>query len=242
MNSSVLLHNRVPANDVGSEKAVKAAKSGLLHDNVAHRLREMILTGELAPGIRLNERVLCAVLQVSRTPLREAFRVLAVERLVVLLPNRGATVVALSAADVHHLFEVMIGLEGMSGALAAERITDAQLDEIRALHFEMLAAHARRDLAAYYRLNRQIHEAISLAAANPALAETYQSVNIRIEHLRFRSNFNRAKWDAAVDEHSQIIAALSTRDSAEVRRLLEIHLSNKREAVLATFPNPEARD
>jgi len=212
-----------------------AARDGLMHADVAARLRAMILTGELPAGARLNERVLCESLQVSRTPLREAFRVLAAERLICVHPNRGASVVALSEQDIRDLFEVMIGLEALSGELAAARASDAQIDEIRARHFEMLAAHARRDLPTYYRINHDIHEAINRAAGNPALAETYDAINIRIQHLRFRSNFNQAKWDAAVAEHTEMIEALARRDAKRLRQVLETHLINKRDTVLATL-------
>ena len=203
-----------------------------LHEEVAERLREMITEGLLAPGSRLNERVLCERLGVSRTPLREAFKVLAAERLVELNPNRGAIVATLSADDVEHLFELMAALEGLSGELAARRRTAAELDEIRAMHYEMLAAHARRDLPLYYRLNRGIHEAINRAARNPELTETYDSVNLRIQNLRFRSNFNQQKWEAAVREHGAMIDALAAGDAPALRAVLERHLRHKRDAVL----------
>lgn len=207
-----------------------------LHEEVADRLRAMITEGALAPGARLNERVLCERLRVSRTPLREAFKVLAAERLVELSPNRGASVVALSRSDVEQLFELMGALEGLAGQLAAERRTEAELAEIRALHFEMLAAHARRDLPAYYALNRRIHVAISRCARNDMLAETYDSVNTRIQNLRFRSNFNQDKWSHAVREHQQMLEALETGNGSALRALLEIHLRNKRDAVLEQWP------
>jgi DNA-binding GntR family transcriptional regulator len=203
-----------------------------LHEEVAERVRELITEGALAPGARLNERVLCEQLRVSRTPLREAFKVLAAERLIELHPNRGASVAALSLSDVADLFELMAALEGLSGELAAQRRSGAELEEIRALHREMLAAHERRDLPAYYRLNRAIHEAISRCARNPVLAETYDSVNLRIQNLRFRSNFNREKWDTAVAEHVEMIDALARCDAAALRAILEQHLRHKRDAVL----------
>jgi DNA-binding GntR family transcriptional regulator len=197
----------------------------------------MLTEGRLAPGSRLNERVLCERLRVSRTPLREAFKVLAAERLIELNPNRGASVVALSRADVEQLFELMSALEGLSGQLAAERRSDEELAEIRALHLEMLAAHGRRDLPAYYALNRRIHQSINRCARNAILTETYESVNTRIQNLRFRSNFNQEKWEKAVREHQAMLDAFEARDGAGLRSVLETHLRNKRDAVLEQWPD-----
>ncbi|MDW3687782.1 GntR family transcriptional regulator [Cupriavidus sp. CV2] len=205
----------------------------ILHVAVAQRLRTMIVEGDLAPGTRLNERVLCDQLQVSRTPLREAFKVLAGDGLITLLPNRGAEVVLLSRETIDYLFEMMGGLEAMSGELACERISEPELNEIRALHFEMLACHARRDLPNYYSLNRRIHDAINAAARNPILEETYRRINLRIQALRFRSNFDQDKWDMAVREHGAMLDALAARDGAALREILRKHLKNKRDALIA---------
>src|SRR6188472_481612 len=132
-----------------------------LHEQVAHRLRQMLVENRIAPGAKLNERELAAQLQVSRTPLREAIRMLAAEGLVDLLPHRGAVAAQLSPQDIADTFEVMAGLEGQSGELAAQRIDEQELAEIRALHYEMLAAHTRRDLPTYYLLNAAIHDHIN---------------------------------------------------------------------------------
>lgn len=211
----------------------QAVDRQILHVAVAQRLRTMIMEGDLAPGTRLNERVLCDLLQVSRTPLREAFKVLAADGLVTLLPNRGAEVVVLSTDTVNHLFEMMGALEAMSGELACQRITEAELNEIRALHFEMLACHARRDLPNYYALNRRIHDAINAAARNPILEETYRRINLRIQALRFRSNFDQDKWDMAVREHGDMLDALARRDGAALRDILRAHLEHKHDALIA---------
>lgn len=204
-----------------------------LHATVLLRLRDMIVEGELAPGARLNERVLCEKLAVSRTPLREATKMLAAEGLLVLLPNRGAMVPELSAEDIRHTFELMAALEAANGELACARITAAELDEVRALHYEMLACYARRDLPGYYRRNHAIHALINLAARNPVLTQTYRTINARIQALRFRSNFNREKWEAAVEEHEAMLDALTKRDGARMRAILTQHLAHKCEAVLA---------
>ena len=205
----------------------------VLHEAVAARLRELIVEGVLAPGAHLNERVLCERLAVSRTPLREAFRTLAGEGIVELLPNRGAVVAALSREDVEHAFELMAALESLAGELAARRASPAERGELRALHYEMLAAHARRDLPAYYRLNSAIHRRLVACARNPVLADTYERLNARLQALRFRSNLNRDKWDAAVAEHGAMIDALDAGDGARLAAVLRGHLDHKRATVLA---------
>ncbi len=203
-----------------------------LHREVGERLRRLIVEGEIAPGAKLNERALCELLSVSRTPLREAIKTLAAEGLVELLPNRGAVAVQLSQTDVAQTFEVIAGLEGQSGELAAQRISDAEVAEIRALNFEMRAAHTRRDLPTYYRINARIHNLVNAAARNAVLTQTYLNVNARLQALRFRSNFDTAKWQRAVEEHEQMVEALAARDAAGMRALLLRHLEHKRDAVL----------
>ena len=203
-----------------------------LHEHAAKRLRQLLVEGRIAPGAKLNERELCEALDVSRTPLREAIKMLAAEGLVELVPNRGAVAVKLSEDDVRHTFEVMGGLEALSGELAAQRITDEELAEIKAMHFEMLAAYTRRDLSNYYRLNAEIHRAINAAAKNPVLAATYERVNARLQALRFRSNQDGEKWKSAMKEHEQMVEALSRRDVAAMRAVLASHLKNKLDVVL----------
>jgi DNA-binding GntR family transcriptional regulator len=204
----------------------------VLHQEVAVRLRQRIVEGQLAPGAKLNERELSEQLQVSRTPLREAIKMLAAEGLVELLPNRGAVVAQMSAQDVADTFEVIAGLEGQSGALAAQRITDAQLNEIRALHYEMRAAFTRRDLPTYYRLNALIHAHINAAAGNRVLTQTWSTVNARLQALRFRSNFDEAKWKRAMKEHDRMVDLLAAHDAEGLRALMSTHLIHKRDAVL----------
>ena len=226
---------------------ILAIPAGGLHLQVGARLRQLIVEGAIAPGAKLNERALAEQLHVSRTPLREAIRMLAAEGLVDLLPNRGAVAAQLSTQDIVDTFELVAGLEGQSGELAAERISERELNEIRALHFEMLAAHTRRDLPTYYRLNATIHNQINAAARNPVLTATYRTVNARLQALRFRSNLDEGKWARAVQEHERMIELLGARDGARLRKLLVTHLEHKRDAVLslmdsaATAPAAKAR-
>jgi DNA-binding GntR family transcriptional regulator len=207
------------------------ARSGL-HEQVVQRLRTLLVEGDIAPGAKLNERELSERLKVSRTPLREAIKQLGAEGLVELVPNRGAVATLLGVDDVQHSFELIAALEGLSGELAAARISDSELTAIEAAHYEMLAAYTRRDLSAYYRLNAQIHAAINAAAHNPVLARTYALVNARLQALRFRSNQDDKKWARAVKEHTRMVQALTARDGAALREVLVTHLNHKRDVVL----------
>ena len=226
---------RASANAQGVRSDPPADRVGLsvtLPSSIAEQLRELIIEGELAPGSRLNERKLCDRMGVSRTPLREAFRLLESDRLVELHPNRGAHVVSLSENDIRESFELMGALEALSGELACGRITADEITEIKAITFEMLACHARRDLPAYYHLNRIIHDRINQAARNSQLTQTYATLNLRIQNLRFRSNFDDDKWNKAAHEHVEMVAALEARDGARLAAILRGHLTRKGEAVL----------
>ncbi len=230
------LHNSATASNspVGVSEAVAAAAVDrrTLPTAVAERLRKMIIEGKLAAGARLNERALCDQLQVSRTPLREAFRLLSADGLVQIQPNRGAQVIALSEKDVRESFEVMGALEALSGDLACRRISDQEIAEIKALTFEMQACHARRDLPAYYHMNREIHDRINAAGHNLLLSQVYTTINLRLQNLRFRSNLNHDKWDAAMREHIDMVDALAARDGARLALIMRNHLQRKGETVL----------
>lgn len=217
---------------LGSLAEIQSIDRRTLPNSVAAHLREMIIEGVLAPGVRLNERALCDRLQVSRTPLREAFRLLSADGLIEMQPNRGAQVVVLSREDVVESFEVMGALEALSGQLACARITSDEITEIRALTYEMQASHSRRDLPTYYQINRQIHDRINAAGHNKLLARVYKRINLRLQNLRFRSNLVPEKWDAAMHEHLEMVDALEARDAARLGEIMLAHLQHKLEAVL----------
>jgi DNA-binding GntR family transcriptional regulator len=208
---------------------------GSLHEHVIAGLRDMIVEGELAAGARVPERLLCERFGVSRTPLREALKALASEGLVELLPNRGARVTRLTEQDVEDMFQVMASLEALSGTLACERVTEPELAEIRALHYQMLAHYMRRQLPEYFRFNQAIHEAIMDAARNPVLKATYQSLAGRIRRARYVANMSEERWAAAVEEHEAILVALVARDAPRLSELLAKHLRNKSDVVRAAI-------
>lgn len=221
-----------------------ALERTVLHERIAERLRDLITDGSLAPGAHLNERVLCDQLQVSRTPLREAFRTLAAEGVVHLIPNRGAVVAQLERPEVDHAFELMASLEALSGELAVQRATAAEIQAIRRMHQSLVQAHVRRDLNRYYRINRDIHAALVRCARNPMLTDTYQRLNARLQALRFRSNLNPDKWDVAVAEHARMLELLEARDARGLAALMRKHLKAKQAVVTeqldAGHPSPAA--
>lgn len=193
----------------------------------------MIVEGQLPAGSRINERELCESLGISRTPLREAVKVLAAEGLVDITPNRGAFVAEMSPSDVLEAFELMAGLESLAGELACQRVSNEELAELQSLHDDMVKCRKNKDLSGYYSRNRQIHNLIIQAARNQALRQVYETTNRRLHALRFRSNFDVQKWDRALAEHEAILEALKARDSSRLADLLKAHLLLKRDVVMS---------
>jgi len=206
-----------------------------LHDSVVEHLRHLIVEAILPAGVKLNERELCETLGISRTPLREAFKVLAAEGLIDIAPNRGASVATLSETEIWETFELMSALEALSGELACERITTIEIAEIKAQHYAMLSCKAQHDLSGYYRHNQEIHSRINAAARNNVLRQTYLGLNRRLQALRFKSNFQTNKWDRAAQDHEDMIKALEARDGKAMAAILRKHLLDKRDAVLGVL-------
>jgi len=199
----------------------------LLHETVVDQLRDLIVQGELAPETKLNERVLAERLGTSRTPLREAIKFLASEGLVELLPNRGAVVAPLKPEKMQEVFVVLGALEALAGDLACRNASETDIADIRALHYHMLAHHARGELAQYFRYNQQIHQRIIDCAGNATLAQAWRAMNAHVKRARYLANLSGERWDKAVKEHEEMIEALTRRDGAKLQMLLRDHLANK---------------
>ena len=198
-----------------------------LHEELVGRLRRQIVEGILPPGDKINEKALCQTYQVSRTPLREALKVLAREGLVVLTPHRGAQVSMLTVEDMEEAFPVIGALEALAGELACQNATDAEIARIGQLHERMASAHADKDRARYFRLNQQIHQTLADAARNPTLTAMRQMLDGRVSRARYYANISAPRWDQAMDEHNQILAALQARNGARLGAVLKQHLENK---------------
>jgi DNA-binding GntR family transcriptional regulator len=196
-----------------------------LHDALVANLRGMILDRELKPGDKIAEQKLCERFGVSRTPLREALKVLSAEGIVELLPHRGAMIARTSLAEMQELFPIMGSLEALAGELAAEHATDEDVATVQALQDEMAAAYKDGDEIRYLRLNRQIHEAIFRIAGNDSLTTMWQQILTRIHSFRFVVRKSEANWKSALEEHVRIMEALAARDKKKLSRLLRKHVT-----------------
>lgn len=233
--TSVTLAPEQPSDSAEPAKAEPARTHASLHDELLANLRDYIVEGNLADGARVPERLLCERFGISRTPLREALKVLAAEGLIDLLPNRGARVRALDAEDLRELFDVMGGLEALAGRLACERISDTETAAIENVHHEMYRHYLRRDMHGYFQCNQAIHRMIVEAAGNTALSATYASFAGRIRRVRYSANLatDRDRWGEAMREHETILDALRRRAGSELSDILFQHLRNKRKAAQA---------
>lgn len=217
------------------KRIIQPVSRQLLLDEVVKQLRVMITEGILTPGSRIPERQLCTQLGISRTPLREAYRVLANEGLVELRPHRSTSVAKFKSEEVDHIFQVMEALESLAGELACERISEDEIEKIQALHGRMIAHYKRRQKPGFFRLNQEIHERIMRASANPVLIKVYESLSGRMRRARYMSLNTDAQWREAVKEHEAIIKALAARDRQGLSRVLRLHLKNKCDKVKAVL-------
>lgn len=202
-----------------------------LHEELTGAIRELIVNGELAPGTKIPEKELCTLFDVSRTPLREALKVLATDGLLTLEPNRGARVTLVTAEDLDEVFPVMGALEALAGEMACRNITDSEIAEIRVLHDQMVTRYHDRDLANYFILNEKIHEAILAAARNETLSLQYKSLAARVRRARYIAKMTPDRWMQATDEHEIIMNCLEKRDGQGLSAILKAHLENKLETV-----------
>lgn len=213
--------------------ATPASKAASKHVELTERLREIIIAGRIAPGERINEIELSTAFGVSRTPLREALKVLAADGMVELIPNRGAWVPHTTAEDLVESLQVVSVLEGLAGELAAERMTEEEIGQVRSLQIAMTSAYESHDLAGYFRCNQAVHDLILKAADNEALLKAHRAVSGRVMASRYRANLSRERWAAALREHEVILGLLELRQGRELGAVLRAHILKKLDALQA---------
>jgi DNA-binding GntR family transcriptional regulator len=195
----------------------------------------MIQVGELSPGEQIVEIRLCEHFGVSRTPLREALKVLSSEGLIELRPRRTPIVTPVDPVEIAAIFEVLEGLESVAGRRACENATDADLAEIESMHAEMLVEHDLGNRGAYQLKNREIHFRIVELAANPVLKAAYANFMMRIVRARATNTYDPTRWRGSRAEHDQIMAAFRARDPEGMSLALVRHTRETGSSVIATL-------
>jgi DNA-binding GntR family transcriptional regulator len=202
-----------------------------LHDVVVSRIRDMIIEGLIDVGARIHEGQLCQQLGVSRTPLREALKVLASEGLVELVPSRGAVVCRLTHKDVRDMMDVLAYLEQMAAHLTCKNASDTQILEVCRLHGEMLEFYATRDRLRYFKLNQRIHSTLIALSGNESLYLVHDILQTRMKRIRYIGDRTEESWAAAVAEHEEMIAALKARDGQRLSTVMVDHVMKSWERV-----------
>lgn len=199
-------------------------ENNTLPEQIANQLRRKILLGQLNPGASIKERDNAAALGVSRTPMREAIRILAREGLIQLRPLRSPIVADPTLKDVTDDLHVMTALEVLSGELACQNATDQELEEIGVLHERLLDAATSDDIIARFEVDMAFHRAIALAAHNTSLAETHEAYMARLWRVRFLSANQTDEIGRIVQQHGEILRGLVERDEDEVTTVLRKHI------------------
>ncbi|GAB6085624.1 GntR family transcriptional regulator [Alkaliphilus crotonatoxidans] len=197
-----------------------------LREIVFENLREAILEGKLEPGQRMMEIQLAEQLGVSRTPVREAIRKLELEGLVVMIPRKGAYVADVSIKDIMEVLEIRVVIEGLAASLAAERMTDEELDELEMLFYQFKQCYQKDDIEGMIQKDVEFHDRIFTSARNNKLTQISQGLSEQIYRFRvnYISEYNKAK--ALVEEHQAILEALHQRDAEKVYECATKHIEN----------------
>ncbi len=202
-----------------------------LHDEVAAQLRERIFAGELAPGSFVDEPALCAELSISRTPLREALKVLTAEGLLRHEPRRGCFVSQITEQDLDEIFPVIALLEGRCAFEAARNATDADLAALEQLHDRLQRNAKAKRITEYYETNFAIHEAIIVLANNRWLAQVIGDLRKLVKLARLQQLHAPGRLEQSLSEHMAVYAALKARDADGAEAAMRTHLTRQRVAL-----------
>ncbi len=212
-----------------------------LHHEAAEQLRQLIFAGQLAPGSFLDEAALCEQLAVSRTPLREALKVLVAEGLLRHEPRRGCFVAEITERDVDQIFPVIALLEGRAAYEATRRAGAADVAALELLH-QRLAKHAAAGrINAYYEANYAIHEAFITLADNRWLAQVIGDLRKILRLARHQTLQLPGRLQQSLAEHLQVFEALKARDAEAAEQAMRQHLFAQRDALRELTRNPPSR-
>ena len=201
------------------------------HVQIADMLRDMIMTGKLAEGDKVNEGELCETMGISKTPLREALRVLSVEGLIRLVPNRGAFVTKPTFEEIAEMFDVMSLLEGYCARAACEKMTPKDFTRLEKLHAKLEDNFEQRDQEEYIRINKRYHSLVQEIAGNRTLNQIVDGLRKKILLYRFQSLNLPARFECSIREHRNLLDAFRKRDQSRDEYLMRDHLHNQSHAL-----------
>jgi len=212
-----------------------------LHEEVATRLRNMIFERQLAPGQWIDELALAREWQISRTPLREALKVLAAEGLVLPVPRQGCKVAEMSEDEADELLPIMALLEGRCAYEAVRKAAEADIRRLQHLHAQLERHAAAQDIEAYYRANHEFHSAVQALAANRWLDRATGDLRRFVRLLRGRQLHWPGRIEASINEHRVLLDAIVQRDAARAERVMHDHLMAQLAALKALRQSERAQ-
>jgi DNA-binding GntR family transcriptional regulator len=199
-----------------------------LYQDVAERIRQQIFSRQLEPGSWIDEMKLAAEYGISRTPLREALKVLAAEGLVTMKVRRGAYVTEMSRQDVAQVYDLLGLVESDAAAQVAAHASDAQREVLRRLHDRLEKQVRQRD--AFFATNEQFHMALLEAAGNRWATQVVADLRKVMKLNRHHSLFKQGRLADSLAEHRALMRAIEKRDGAAARQLMSAHFANGLEA------------
>ncbi|MEH6628849.1 MAG: GntR family transcriptional regulator [Motiliproteus sp.] len=211
-----------------------------LHEDVAEYLRDMITNETLPEGSHIDESALCVNFDISRTPLREALKVLQAEGLVSIEPNRGSHVSITKADELEQLFEVLSGIERLAAELCCQQADANSLKIFSRLQAQMENAFANNDRSKYFSACQSAHQMVIQLAGNKILATTHRLLVSRTRRTRFRAIASKSRWKQSVEEHRALTAALINRDTQQAGRTLANHVRGSGQAIVDHLRKPNS--
>jgi DNA-binding GntR family transcriptional regulator len=205
---------------------------------VVSRLTEAILNGEFEPGEKIDQELITAKLNVSRTPVREALKVLAADGFVEIRSFRGAYIPILTPQDVHDIYEIRWVIESVVVSQAALVIPDSELDCLEEILHRSKSGHEAHVEQYYYQIDREFHDTIVRYCPNKIFVEILDKLNNRIVRVRtFAVHQAGNHLDLSKEEHEAILSALRAHDASEAGRLMELHLKNSADRIIKNMTN-----
>lgn len=208
-----------------------------LRDVVFNTLRDAILTGKLAPGERLMENQLAEKLGVSRTPVREALRMLELENLVQLVPRKGAQVLDMSEKDIINILEIRSALESLATSLACQKMKEDKIQELRNLLVDFEKAVAENDVERFVDIDEEFHDLIFEATENDKLIQIFRNLRIQLYRYRMAQAKNDTSMATVVAHHRRLLRAIETHDATEGMAMAQGHIKYQMETILRLLQN-----